>query len=61
MGRGRNGVLTQSKQKADHNAKKEYTVIERRQPQGRQVFISGAVMEELKKIDPTVLTTLLLK
>ena len=61
MGRGRNGVLVQSKQKADPNAKKAYAVIERRPPQGRQVLISGAVMEKLKNMDPELLTTLLLK
>ena len=54
MGRGRSGVLVQSKQKADHNAKKAYTVIERRLPQRRQVFITRAVMEELKNMDPKV-------
>ena len=61
MGRGRIGVLVQSKQKAAHDAEKAYTVIERRKPQGREVFISVAVMEELKKMDPEALTALLLQ
>ena len=37
-----------------------YTVIERRPPQGRQVFISRAA-GTAKKMDPELLTTLLLK
>ena len=61
MGRGRNGVLVQSKQKADPNAKKAYALIEQRPSQGRQVFISRDVMKQLKNMDPELLTTLLLK
>ena len=60
MGRGRSGVLVQSKQKSDPE-KKAYTIKEERPSQGRQVFISVAVMEELKKMKPAALSALLLK
>ena len=49
MGRGRKGVLVQSKQKAEHKGENAYNIKQPRNEKIEQVFISRAVMEELKK------------
>ena len=60
MGRGRKGVLVQSKQKADHNGENAYNIKQPRTVEREQVFISGAVMEQLKNLNPAALSALLL-
>ena len=66
MGRGRNGQLvTQSRKeiKRLEPRKGEFTYgfYNLKQKKGKATLVSEDFIEELKKIDPTFLTTLLLK
>ena len=57
MGRGRKGVLVQSK----HKGEDAYNIKQPRTEKKEQVFISGSLIEHLKKMNPEFLATLLMK